>query len=176
MSDQEQLPEGWSRKKSTKRDCYYYINEHTKDTTWDIPTKPAQQGKKRKAESDGDSTSKGQEVQVLHILRKHAGSRRPSSWRHATITQSKEEAAEQITQFREQLLACSTPEELRNKFIAIAHEESDCSSAKNGGDLGMFSTGKMQKSFEAASFALKVDELSGLVDSDSGIHIILRVK
>lgn len=34
--------------------------------------------------------------------------------------------------------------------------------------------GQMQKSFEDASFALKVGELSEIVDSDSGIHIILR--
>jgi NIMA-interacting peptidyl-prolyl cis-trans isomerase 1 len=33
----------------------------------------------------------------------------------------------------------------------------------------------MQKSFEDASFALAVGEMSGIVDSDSGIHIILRV-
>ena len=31
----------------------------------------------------------------------------------------------------------------------------------------------MQKAFEDATFALNVGELSGLVDSDSGIHIIL---
>ena len=41
---------------------------------------------------------------------------------------------------------------------------------------GVFSSGQMQKSFEDASFALKVGEMSDIVDSDSGIHIILRVK
>lgn len=48
-------------------------------------------------------------------------------------------------------------------------------SAKRGGDLGSFTRGKMTPPFEAASFALKVGELSGLVESDSGIHVILRV-
>jgi NIMA-interacting peptidyl-prolyl cis-trans isomerase 1 len=32
----------------------------------------------------------------------------------------------------------------------------------------------MQKSFEDAAFALNVGEMSEVVDSDSGIHIILR--
>ncbi len=54
--------------------------------------------------------------------------------------------------------------------------KSDCSSAQNKGDLGVFGRGMMQKAFEDAAFALKVGELSGLVDTDSGIHIILRYR
>ncbi len=38
----------------------------------------------------------------------------------------------------------------------------------------MFGPGQMQAEFENAAFALQVGEMSGLVDSDSGIHIILR--
>jgi NIMA-interacting peptidyl-prolyl cis-trans isomerase 1 len=34
----------------------------------------------------------------------------------------------------------------------------------------------MQKPFEDATYALKVGELSGIVDTDSGVHIILRTK
>lgn len=57
----------------------------------------------------------------------------------------------------------------------IASEFSECGSAANQGDLGWFGRGAMQKSFEDASYALKVGEMSGLVDSDSGIHIIVRI-
>lgn len=53
-------------------------------------------------------------------------------------------------------------------------QESHCSSARRGGDLGEFGPGKMQPAFEQATFALAVGELSGPVFSDSGVHIILR--
>lgn len=56
----------------------------------------------------------------------------------------------------------------------LAATESDCSSARNGGDLGFFGPGQMQKPFEEASFKLQVNEMSEPVFTDSGIHIILR--
>jgi hypothetical protein len=59
-----------------------------------------------------------------------------------------------------------------HSFPALASVESDCSSAKQGGDLGPFKRGAMQKPFEDAAFALKVGELSGIVDTDSGVHIV----
>jgi len=62
----------------------------------------------------------------------------------------------------------------KRTFEDIARVESDCSSAAKGGDLGSFGRGAMQKPFEDAAFGLKVGELSGPVDSDSGVHIILR--
>ena len=44
-----------------------------------------------------------------------------------------------------------------------------------GGDLGHFGPGQMQKPFEDASFSLKWARCSGVVESDSGLHIILRL-
>jgi len=114
------------------------------------------------------------EVQVLHIVRKHSGSRRPSSWREETITCSKEEARQQLEQWRTQLVDLATTKQ-RKTFQTLAKEHSDCGSAKKGGDLGTFKRGKFQKPFEDAAFALGINELSEIVSTDSGEHVILRV-
>ncbi|HUW39178.1 MAG TPA: SurA N-terminal domain-containing protein [Rhodocyclaceae bacterium] len=58
-------------------------------------------------------------------------------------------------------------------FARLAKQYSqDPGSADKGGDLGWFSRGMMVKSFEDAAFGLKENEISGLVRSDFGFHII----
>lgn len=60
-----------------------------------------------------------------------------------------------------------------SKFAALAKQYSqDPGSAANGGDLGMFGRGAMVKPFEDSVFSLKVGEVSDLVLSDFGYHII----
>ena len=63
----------------------------------------------------------------------------------------------------------------KKSFEYVTKKWSDCSSAKRGGVLGYFERSQMQKPFEEATFALKVGEISDIVDTDSGVHIILRV-
>jgi foldase protein PrsA len=58
-------------------------------------------------------------------------------------------------------------------FATLAKEKStDTGSAENGGDLGFFGKGKMNEGFETAAFALKKGEMSGVVEAESGFHII----
>ncbi len=59
-------------------------------------------------------------------------------------------------------------------FAQIASETSDCPSAKQGGDLGAFGPGQMVPEFEDAVKALKPGEISGVVKSAFGYHIIRR--
>lgn len=57
-------------------------------------------------------------------------------------------------------------------FEELAKKNSDCPSAPQGGDLGMFGHGQMVPEFDQAAFALNPGELSGVVTTKFGYHII----
>ena len=61
-------------------------------------------------------------------------------------------------------------EELATKY------SQDPESAKKGGDLGTFGRGMMVKPFDDAVFSMKVNEISSIVESDFGYHIIKLTK
>lgn len=150
-----ELPKGWEKRVSRSTGQAYYLNIYTKESQWDQPTTEA-------------NAKEDEKIRCSHLLVKHSGSRRPSSWREEKITRTKEEALALIEDYRAKIESgMATLEEL-------ATELSDCSSAKRGGDLGHFAHGAMQRPFEEAAFALKVGEMSQVVETDSGVHIILR--
>eukprot|EP00934_Nitzschia_sp_Nitz4_P004432 Nitzschia sp. Nitz4//scaffold148_size54725//34701//35701//NITZ4_006661-RA/size54725-processed-gene-0.15-mRNA-1//1//CDS//3329536757//4422//frame0 len=127
------------------------------------------------ASASSTATDSPKQVRVLHILKKHTGSRRPSSWRQAKITASIDQAKEELEGLLQVIQEEENPEDRQATFSELARTESDCTSAKRGGDLGFFGRRKMQPAFEDASFALGLQQLSGIVETSSGVHLILRI-
>ncbi|RKT44145.1 peptidyl-prolyl cis-trans isomerase C [Thiocapsa rosea] len=60
-------------------------------------------------------------------------------------------------------------------FAELAKSESTCPSAQQGGDLGEFGRGQMVAPFESAAFGLEPGDLSEVVETQFGYHIIKAV-
>lgn len=57
-------------------------------------------------------------------------------------------------------------------FVTLARDYSEGPAAVDGGDLGFFSRGQMVKPFDDAVFAMQAGEISDIVQTDFGYHII----
>ena len=63
-----------------------------------------------------------------------------------------------------------------DKFANVAKEVSICPSKKRGGDLGTFTRGKMVKEFEQTAFNLQKGQVSPIVKTKFGYHVIKRLE
>jgi len=170
----------WEVKLSKSRNQAYFHNPATSQSVWEPPAELTEEqiralpGAHLLQAPPPPPTAKAGEVQASHILRKHVGSRRPSSWRQAKITRSRDTARQEIQSYIDHLRSIP-PQDLKAAFAQIASTESDCSSGREKqGDLGVFRRGQMQKAFEDATYALQPGEMSGIVETESGVHVILR--
>ncbi len=94
-------------------------------------------------------------VKVAHILFKTTGKTPPEIQR---IKATAEDVLKQIRAGAD--------------FAALARKYSDDTTASNGGEVGWIVRGQTVKAFEDTAFALKPGEVSGLVTTEYGIHII----
>lgn len=60
-----------------------------------------------------------------------------------------------------------------SEFGKLATEHSDCPSKKRGGELGYFGRGQMVGEFESTAFSLQIGQMSGIVKTKHGYHLIL---
>ncbi|GDX79808.1 hypothetical protein LBMAG42_16190 [Deltaproteobacteria bacterium] len=84
------------------------------------------------------------------------------------IVRTREEARARAATLREEALAPGA------NFAALAKKNSDDPTASRGGDLGSFAPGKMVKAFEDAVAAVQVGEVTPVVETPFGFHVILR--
>lgn len=94
--------------------------------------------------------------------------------RHILIKVDKKASAEDRAKARAKAEAVLVQvQKNRAAFAEVAKKESqDEGSAATGGDLDYFGRGAMTKPFEDAVFAMKKGDLSGIVESEYGFHII----
>jgi peptidyl-prolyl cis-trans isomerase SurA len=79
--------------------------------------------------------------------------------------EERNKALEKIGKVKEQLAA-------GEDFAALARKYSDDGSARDGGELGWTTRGSFVPEFEAAAFQLEVNEVSDIVETEYGYHII----
>lgn len=114
--------------------------------------------------SDTTDIASLDKVSASHILIAYKGASRSKA------TRSEKEAKELV----DNLLGKIKKGEDFNK---LAKENSDCPSGKSAeGSLGEFKRGAMAKEFEKSAFSLKVGEISEIVKTPFGYHIIRRDK
>jgi peptidyl-prolyl cis-trans isomerase C len=102
------------------------------------------------------------EVRVRHIVLR-VGKNTPAAARSA--------AKEKLEKLRAEIVAGKL------NFAATAKKFSHCPSAASGGDLGYIECkgGLVDEAFAKAAFALKPGEISGVVETEFGLHIIQAI-
>jgi hypothetical protein len=106
------------------------------------------------------------EVSASHILISYKGADRADS----KITRNKQAAKKEAERIRGLIL------DQGKDFAEMAKKHSDGPSGPKGGDLGSFKFEVMAKPFSEAAFALEVDEVSEVVETGFGFHVIKRTK
>jgi parvulin-like peptidyl-prolyl isomerase len=105
-----------------------------------------------------------QTIEASHILFAYSGAMRVDP----SVVRTAEEARTLAAEVRQRIVDGEIT------FEDAAVEFSDCPSGAGGGSLGQFGRGAMVPEFENAAFALQVGQVSDVVETEFGFHIIER--
>jgi len=158
----------WEVRMSNSKGLPYFYNTNTHQSMWEQPKEMTLEEVSKLPGAEHLNQGRSGEVRASHLLVKHRDSRRPSSWKEVNITRTKEEAVDILKEYQAEIGTSA------DKFAELARQHSDCSSYSKSGDLGWFSHGQMQKAFEDATYGLVVGQISGVIATDSGVHLIMR--
>lgn len=106
------------------------------------------------------------QIEASHILVSYQGATRAKP----TVTRTREQALEVATQL------AARAREPGTDFAQLAKDASDGPSGVEGGVLPRFGRQQMVKPFSDAAFALRPGEISGVVETNFGFHIIKRLQ
>jgi len=114
----------------------------------------------------GPIANQPEEIGARHILVMH----RDSQARPEEVTRTRDEALERAKECLQKLRAGADFTE------AVGEYSDEPGAAERAGDLGVFRREVMVKEFADAAFSLKVGEISEIVETDYGFHIIKRTR
>jgi hypothetical protein len=108
----------------------------------------------------------GEMVAASHLLVAYQGALRAAP----TTTRTKEEAKKRATEAQKKAKKGADFEKLVKEY------SDEPGAAERGGRLGKFTRGRMVKEFADAAFAMKVNEISDVVETKFGYHVIKRTE
>ncbi len=112
------------------------------------------------------------EIEEFYEATKDTLAKKPTTWKVGMIIReiksseaSRNAKLKELEQIQERL-------KKGEDFATLASTESDCPSKEVGGDLGFFTAGMMVKPFEDAAYKLNIGEVSEIVETQFGYHLI----
>ena len=129
------------------------------------PLRIAQKEAEASAERDR-LASQPKQVGARHVLVMHVGSKT----RREEVTRSREQARARAQECLVALRGGANFSEM------VAKYSDEPGAAERGGDLGVFQRTVMVKAFSDAAFALKVGQISEVIETPFGFHVIKRTR
>ena len=133
-----------------------YINAYLEKEIFSKLSPVTEAEKKKEYDANKDKLNVPDQVKASHILIKVSEKATP---------EEKKAAKDKIDALRTRLMS-------GEDFAKLAKENSEDGSAANGGDLGYFKKGDMVKPFEDSAFGMDKDQMSPVIETQFGYHII----